>query len=57
MLRDLHRATRSFRPPPDAEWFPWHGRDLGDAVKVIGHVTRSWFRPMRADNWRRRRRC
>jgi aminoglycoside phosphotransferase (APT) family kinase protein len=37
MLRDLHRATRSFRPPPDAEWFPWHGRDLGDAVKVIGH--------------------
>jgi Ser/Thr protein kinase RdoA (MazF antagonist) len=37
MLRDLHRATRSFRPPPDAEWFPWHGRDLGDAVKVFGH--------------------
>ena len=37
MLRDLHRATRSFRPPPDAEWFPWHGRDLGHAVKVIGH--------------------
>jgi hypothetical protein len=34
MLRDLHRATRSFRPPPDAEWFPWHGRDLGNAVKV-----------------------
>ena len=37
MLRDLHRATRSFRPPPDAEWFPWHGRDLGSAVKVFGH--------------------
>jgi hypothetical protein len=37
MLRDLHRATRSFRPPPDAQWFPWHGRDLGSAVKVFGH--------------------
>lgn len=37
MLRDLHRATGSFRPPPDAEWFPWHGRDLGSAVKVFGH--------------------
>jgi hypothetical protein len=33
----LHRATGSFRPPPDAEWFPWHGRDLGSAVKVFGH--------------------
>ena len=37
LLRDLHRATRSFRPPPDAVWFPWHGRDLGRPVKVIGH--------------------
>ena len=26
MLRDLHQATGSFRPPPDAVWFPWHGR-------------------------------
>ena len=25
LLRDLHRATRSFRPPADAVWFPWHG--------------------------------
>ena len=37
MLRDLHQATGSFRPPPDAVWFPWHGRDLGNAVKVFGH--------------------
>jgi Phosphotransferase enzyme family len=37
LLRDLHGATRSFRPPPDAVWFPWPGRDLGRPVKVIGH--------------------
>jgi hypothetical protein len=37
LLRDLHRATRSFRPPPGAVWFPWHGRELGNPVKVIGH--------------------
>src|ERR1700759_1997406 len=37
LLRDLHRATRSFQPPADAVWFPWHGRDLGSPVKVIGH--------------------
>ncbi len=37
LLRDLHRATRTFRPPADAVWFPWHGRDLGGPDKVIGH--------------------
>jgi hypothetical protein len=37
LLRDLHRATRSFRPAPDAVWFPWPGRELGRLVKVIGH--------------------
>jgi hypothetical protein len=37
LLRDLHRATRSFRPPPDAVWFPWPGRELGSPDKVIGH--------------------
>ena len=37
LLRDLHRATRSFRPPPDAVWFPWHGRTLGRPAKVFGH--------------------
>jgi hypothetical protein len=37
LLRCLHEATRSFRPPPDAVWFPWHGRDLGGPARVIGH--------------------
>ena len=36
LLRELHQATRSFRPPPEAVWFPWHGRDLGSPVKVMG---------------------
>jgi hypothetical protein len=37
LLRDLHRATASFRPPAGAAWFPWHGRDLGGPATVIGH--------------------
>lgn len=37
LLRSLHEATRSFRPPPGAAWFPWHGRDLGGPDRVIGH--------------------
>ena len=37
LLRDLHRATATFRPPPGAVWFPWHGRDLGGPDSVIGH--------------------
>jgi hypothetical protein len=37
LLRNLHQATSTFRPPPSAVWFPWHGRDLGGPVKVIGH--------------------
>jgi aminoglycoside phosphotransferase (APT) family kinase protein len=37
LLRDLHRATSTFRPVPDAVWFPWHGRHLGGPAKVIGH--------------------
>jgi Ser/Thr protein kinase RdoA (MazF antagonist) len=37
MLRDLHRATASFRAAAGAGWFPWHGRDLGRPVKVIRH--------------------
>ena len=37
LLRSLHEATRSFRPPADAVWFPWHGRDLGGPARVIGH--------------------
>ena len=37
MLRGLHEATASFRPPPDAIWGPWFGRPLGGPVRVIGH--------------------
>jgi Phosphotransferase enzyme family len=37
LLRDLHQATRTFRPPVAAVWFPWHGRDLGGPHKIIGH--------------------
>jgi hypothetical protein len=37
MLRDLHAATRTFRPPDGAAWYPWHGRGLGSAEKIIGH--------------------
>lgn len=37
LLRGLHQATESFRPPPGAVWFPWHGRDLGGPASVIGH--------------------
>jgi hypothetical protein len=37
MLRDLHRATATFRPEPGAVWFPWHGRHLGGPRRVIGH--------------------
>jgi aminoglycoside phosphotransferase (APT) family kinase protein len=33
----LVEATRSFRPPPGAVWFPWHGRDLGGPARGIGH--------------------
>jgi hypothetical protein len=43
LLRSLHEATWSFRPPPGAVWFPWHGRDLGGPGKVIGHCdTAPW---------------
>jgi len=37
LLRELHQATSTFRPPADAVWFPWHARDLGGPVRVIGH--------------------
>ena len=37
MLADLHRATATFLPPPDARWRPWFGRDLGASKKVFGH--------------------
>jgi aminoglycoside phosphotransferase (APT) family kinase protein len=37
LLRELHRATASYRPPPDAVWQPWFGRALGGPTRVIGH--------------------
>ena len=37
LLRNLHKATASYRPHPDAIWQPWFGRRLGDATRVIGH--------------------
>lgn len=37
LLRQLHGATASFRPPADALWFPWFGRTLGGPAHIIGH--------------------
>jgi hypothetical protein len=37
MLRALHDATTSYRPPPDAQWKPWFGRALGGPARVVGH--------------------
>jgi Phosphotransferase enzyme family len=37
LLRQLHEATASYRPPPGAVWFPWHARDLGGPARVVGH--------------------
>jgi hypothetical protein len=37
LLRELHKATASYRPPPNAVWQPWFGRRLGGAARVIGH--------------------
>ncbi|MFC5924102.1 hypothetical protein [Micromonospora vulcania] len=36
LLRDLHTATASFRPPPDATWQPWWMHHWGPD-SVIGH--------------------
>lgn len=37
LLRELHEATASYRPPPDAIWPPWFGRSIGGPHRVIGH--------------------
>ncbi|HUU53728.1 MAG TPA: aminoglycoside phosphotransferase family protein [Armatimonadota bacterium] len=37
LLRELHNATASFRPPAEAAWQPWFGRPLGGPSRVIGH--------------------
>jgi thiamine kinase-like enzyme len=36
MLRQLHEATASFRPPNGASWYPWFGREVG-RPDIIGH--------------------
>ena len=43
LLRELHEATASYRPPPDAVWSPWFGRSLGGPNRTIGHCdVASW---------------
>lgn len=37
MLRELHTASASFRPPPDAIWQTWFARKLGDGRRIISH--------------------
>lgn len=37
LLGELHAATASYRPPADAVWAPWFGRDLGGPARVFGH--------------------
>jgi hypothetical protein len=37
LLRELHDATASFEPPPDAVWQPWFARSLPGSHPVIGH--------------------
>jgi hypothetical protein len=36
LIRRLHDATASFRPPADAHWRPWFGRQVG-TPDIIGH--------------------
>lgn len=43
LLRGLHTATASFRPPDGAVWWSWFGRTLGGPERVIGHCdTAPW---------------
>lgn len=37
LLRRLHDAGETFRPPPNAVWQSWYGRDLGNYRPVFGH--------------------
>ena len=37
LVRELHDATVSYRPPADAIWSPWFGRPLGGPGREIGH--------------------
>lgn len=37
LLRELHAATASYRPPADALWQRWFGRLLGNGERIISH--------------------
>ncbi len=37
MLRDLYRASASFKPEPNAVWPPFFGRELGSSTRIISH--------------------
>jgi hypothetical protein len=37
LVRGLHDATASYRPPGDAIWPPWYGRSLGGSARIISH--------------------
>lgn len=42
LLRRVHEATASFRPPPDAVWKPNWSREFGDP-RVIGHCDNGFW--------------
>lgn len=37
ILRELHIATASYKPPIDAVWRPWFGRGIGNGKRIISH--------------------
>lgn len=37
LLRNLHKATGTYQPPEESIWFPWFGRSLGNATRIISH--------------------
>jgi len=37
LLRRLHEATSSYKPPADACWHPWYGRSMGSHKQIISH--------------------
>lgn len=42
LLREMHGAASSFRPPPDALWKPDESREIGDP-RVIGHCDNGFW--------------